>query len=144
MEAKELMLGNYVRHNHDYPSGSYDQIITVEGIGKSWIDGINEEGKQFASLSVSDIGTCYGIPLSEEWLLKLGFYLTQYIGKTNGYSHKSFLDSYLFINPTTFQICDEDTDRGYTWTITTYEIKYVHTLQNVMYALTGHKLTLQS
>lgn len=88
----------------------------------------------------SNIDNIVGIPLTEEWLLKFGF---EYIGICDDfpkgyYKHKA-LTEICFDN--TFEPAVNDWGATY---IMVPEMKYVHQLQNLFYALTGEELTLKS
>ena len=129
MEAKELRIGNLVLAN-----GLYDgQIKTVEQIGsrgtlreKSRVLFFKEGGR--AGEFTED---CDGIPLTEEWLLKFGFEKDK----------KGFLHNVRFVF-----------HHIYGWKILENwiknwvgirEIKYVHELQNLYFALTGKEIELK-
>lgn len=66
------------------------------------------------------------IPLTEEWLLKFGFEIYEFDHKENQYRFKERL---LVIRKGVF--CDYGTN---------VELKYVHQLQNLYFALTGEEL----
>jgi len=79
------------------------------------------------------------IPLSEEWLLKFGF------GKME--MPESEVNEYIcdYFNWTNFQLHRKS---NYNYFLSSWsdsiigEIKYVHTLQNIFYCLTGGELTI--
>lgn len=66
------------------------------------------------------------IPLTEEWLLKFGF------EKSGDHYNKWVDDVRAFILLNDFTLCDIDLK---------VEIKYVHQLQNLYFALTGKEIT---
>ena len=109
IEAKDLRIGNKV--------DLYGSIATIETVDFAGIGIAIKEGKP--------------IPLTEEWLLKLGF------ENSGGYWIKS--NSSFFFGITTngelmFLFDDALTCPA--------NIKYVHSLQNFFFALTGKELTL--
>jgi hypothetical protein len=123
MKAEELRLGNLVsnmnpRHN--------DSILIIESIGDN-----HEVNVFYRKYLLSELEP---IPLTEEWLLKFGFkwkgliakgrYLTLFTpcGKA-----LVFKDNYFIFSGVTIEI----------------QIKYVHQLQNLYFALTGEELTLK-
>ena len=71
------------------------------------------------------------IPLDKEWLLKFGFKFTKIHKGFNQYRNKGVLE--LSITPNGFEIFF-----NYKWII----IEYVHTFQNLHFALTGVKLKI--
>lgn len=123
MEAREFRLGNYFMSN----------IVQQIGI----------EHLEFLLNENFDHSVMKPIPITEEWLLKFGFF--KMITKDGGY-----------IKPinSTFSIDSDDFLFDlkhkqyifYTLDLLTYhgkEINYVHELQNLYYALTGEELTIK-
>jgi hypothetical protein len=115
MEAKELRIGNYVYAK---------EIETVKAIGIEdyiWFD-------KERNLSVE---LCQPIPLTEEWLLKFGFM------KIDG---SFFKLSFLFYG---LKIKDAI---GFQFRKGEFliQLKYVHQLQNLYFALVGEELTFKS
>jgi hypothetical protein len=122
MEAKELRIGNTIS---DYG----DRIITVKSIEKP-IPGI----KHF--ISVNENNSMYQpddiqpIPLTEEWLLKFGFEDEKHI-----YRKGRFFIENLFGDRFTFRITINNAESAHA-----NEVKFVHQLQNLYFALTGIEL----
>lgn len=133
MQATDLRIGNYVQSFTS--TGDY---VTVLGISKkdSGSDGLlyymeHEKGHTLISDSEGD-ELVSGIPITEEWLVKLGFeYIKQYgVYSKNGISFGYRTDAEgLFL-----------TDFFDDWKIV--PIYYVHQLQNLYFALTGNELTI--
>jgi hypothetical protein len=74
------------------------------------------------------------IPLTEEWLLKFGFERMKFFG-TN--------INYLLKEP----ICISTSDMVVEWNKPNFiikQIKYIHEIQNIYFALTGEELTFKS
>ncbi len=110
MEVRELRIGNLVKAVHK-KSDILNSYIVIEG--KHICD--LENGK-----SEFDF---YGIPITEEWLLKFGF--TQSLAFKSVYFIGTFL-SITLGNKIMFEINDQIIS----------EIKYIHQLQNLYFALT--------
>ena len=110
MEVRELRIGNLVKAVHK-KSDILNSYIVIEG--KHIYD--LENGK-----SEFDF---YGIPITEEWLLKFGF--TQSLAFKSVYFIGTFL-SITLGNKIMFEINDQIIS----------EIKYIHQLQNLYFALT--------
>jgi len=124
MKAEELRLGNLVsnmnpRHN--------DSILTIESIGDN-----HEVNVFYRKYLLSELEP---IPLTEEWLLKFGFEFHTNANCQNFYYAK---DAFICIR------ADEDFEwfRYYNGDFY-HELKYVHQLQNLYFALTGEELTLK-
>ncbi len=107
MKATELRIGNFIQ----YLMGD---IITLE------LDGIDHIFK--------NIDKYKPIPLTEEWLEKLG------IRKAfNDYDQIDFCGYY----------CDKLPQGGFIFKATETPIKYVHQLQNLYFALTEEELEIK-
>jgi hypothetical protein len=124
MKAEELRLGNLVsnmnpRHN--------DSILTIESIGDN-----HEVNVFYRKYLLSELEP---IPLNEEWLIKFGFEFHINANCQNFYYAK---DAFICIR------ADEDFEwfRYYNGDFY-HELKYVHQLQNLYFALTGEELTLK-
>jgi len=117
MKAQGLRIGNKVRWDYE--------IYTITAISTDVVD-ITRFG---IAMSIN-IKSIKPIPLTEEWLVKFGFvkndcdnYELEYTFKLNA--------SFTIINK----------DRGYFYIdAPNHEIKYVHQLQNLYFALTGEEL----
>lgn len=128
MEIKELRIGNYVIDN-------LGEILKINGIRTE-----------------SDLSHIRPIQLTEEWLLKYGFELYDYEPNSNIINNDDFI--YLSYK-------NKLEGKGYYYTITNThygswqfcvkvvwaeelliaELKYVHQLQNLYFALTNEELT---
>lgn len=118
MKANELRIGNWV----EFPNLLIKQQQIV------YIDARKE-----------DTSYIQPIPLTEEWLLKFGFSIINEssAGKKYGYVVNSIFSSDLII------ICWKTTKEIGKFFRSNLEIKYVHQLQNLYFALMGEELTLQ-
>lgn len=87
------------------------------------------------------------IPLTEEWLLKLGFHVIhpankQYvINDPNGYKDSHQISIFPTMNEQ-WHIAFSDILNDYKDYIPTTKFKSVHQLQNLYFALTGQELTI--
>jgi hypothetical protein len=118
MKAEELRLGNLVSNMNPRHN---DSILTIESIGDN-----HEVNVFYRKYLLSELEP---IPLTEEWLLKFGFH------KYKGDNSDCFLNDF-----------ETSCNRELFFWKGTYiqNIKYVHQLQNLYFALTGEELTLKS
>ncbi|MFY8170930.1 MAG: hypothetical protein ACOVK2_07450 [Candidatus Fonsibacter sp.] len=107
MDEKEVRIGNYVNIE--------DTILRIE----------LQELYYNASIMTP-------IPLTEEWLLKLGFDL---INNEYHQSRNHELKLYWTVNKN--KMIPEFNEKRF---VTGYDFKYVHQLQNLYFALTGKEL----
>ena len=124
LQAKDLRIGNWIFKDKHF------QINGVN-IGRAYNYIIDNDRDEY------EIENIKPIPLTEEWLLKFGFErdVSDLIIEINNHSELSFdedLDCYLSI------------DNGHEWNSTDINIKYVHQLQNLYFALTGEELTIKN
>ena len=122
MEAKELRIGNYVNES------SYDDCFNtyvVMGLQKRGVS-ISVLRKKIEGMY--DYTSIAPIPLTEEWLLKLGF------KDVNEFFYKGgfcvFIDNRSFY----YGLRDEG--------MMDKHLKSVHQLQNLYFALTGEELNI--
>jgi len=105
MKAEELRIGNYVYFN--------EEIDLVESISHNII-----HGKLFSNYEISEIKP---IPLTEEWLFKMGF--NNFLSSKNTYETQyCFVD---FIEKGLCRVCYPGYPKK--------GIRYVHELQNYYY-----------
>lgn len=114
MKANELRIGNWIKSQF----GGIQQAVDVmcDGINTLKYEGINYEFIE-------------PIPLTEEWLLKFGF------DKNQDLLVRGLIMRYSFTNQTIELIRYE--------TLIDFEIKHVHQLQNLYFALTGEELVVK-
>ena len=128
MNANELRIGNLVFHN--------GEIIAIKSIHPG-DDDVNDEIPFHA---------IFGIPITEDWLLKCGF--LQCEGKFGEYLKCSKLDG--------FRIWFHENEQTSFWSIGRKEyetdettlifqgVKYIHQLQNLYFALTQTELEIET
>lgn len=132
MKASELRIGNlingmYYDYNIDDDHREEEtvcKVVTLDSVGSCeypiWVE---------SDLNIETFSDFEPIPLTEEWLLKFGFEKT-YIGHDEKYP---FFEKGLII----IDACDFTIETASGLVI---EIKYVHSLQNLYFALTGEEL----
>ena len=122
MKASELRIGNYLA----LPTRGEDVVIVEEIFADDFIvcDVTSNEWP------ITDYAP---IPITEEWLFNLGFVCEwdEYEGETREW-HKGCI---VFVNSDHYKIHSS-------WVFEP-EIKYVHQLQNLYFALTGEELKTQ-
>lgn len=131
MNASELRIGNFVELTCEGHEDEPDLVI--------W--GI--EDYEYYDYRMNDINP---IPITEEWLVKCGFVKDSKIEYLMGHINNTYTKSYLIIGTydNVFSPCVRMYDRD-DWAY--YEeigenIKYLHQLQNLYFALTGEELTI--
>jgi|TARA_R100000501_G_C2608316_1_gene103522 hypothetical protein len=140
IKASELRIGNYV-DMIDRSQEIHLPVGIVKKIGQIGLFGVHlYEPKNFAEQTVPEgtpINEVTGIPLTEEWLIKFGFAID--LTKTEP-SYKKWMMGYRC-----YIVDDKQGTRFEFWIEDRYclvDIKYVHTLQNLYFALTGEELTI--
>jgi hypothetical protein len=124
MKAQEVRLGNYVM---DYDESH--KIFKVKSIKK-------EKRVNMFFINGRWDNDVLPIPLTEEWLLKLGF-------EKNPSDMPLYYLGPLFINMGNHGIVHVLINKGNYFTPFQDCTKYVHQLQNLYFALTGEKLNLK-
>ena len=136
MKANELRIGNKIIGKKTYGG----DVLTF----KNFNDDLDVAF--FSDGSIHEIGEfltdCDPIPLTEEILLKCGLFKHQY---TNGILVTEWHDDE-HIGDSEFEISDESNESGnfyyYSKRGCDTEIKYLHQLQNLYFALTGEELEI--
>jgi hypothetical protein len=126
MDTKELRRGNWVLFEDNGTEFEVEQIFA---------NGLDVRNSREATYIESEYFA--GIPLTEEWLLRFGFEYKDNDGEPV-LNHKNFgIDYYEF------------TDYGQWFVImikqsyVEIEIKYIHELQNLYFAVTHQELTIK-
>jgi hypothetical protein len=130
MKANEIRLGNYYNDNGEIKKISPNDIVELWEADRTWIK---------------------PIPLTEEWLLKFGFITMDAEVDFMEYAKEFEEDSFRFslyndgglneANDYPFYITTTGQMKGWETEYKT-EIKYVHQLQNLYFALTNEELIL--
>lgn len=131
MEARELRIGNLIRQV-DYVTGETICIRTVTSINKEGY--LNVKSKGIENIKSQLLKSFEPIPLTEEILLKCGF--DKYSDHSNEITYLS-KDSGYFI-----QVYDNSVYFGLNYEDYRKEVKYLHQLQNLYFALTGQELEI--
>jgi len=116
MKATDLRIGNYVNYEqttHLITCVNIDYTVSV------WVD-----KKENEYLYPSQVNELKPIPLTEEWLIKFGFV----VAKTRWRKGAVVLSK---------------NDNGYLFKTTAINIKHLHQLQNLYFALTNEELTIK-
>ena len=131
MKTHELRIGNYVyyngNHKHISTVSSLQPKVYVEPYGAVCYSESIKVGLNNRFDIVYDVENVKPIPLTEEWLIKFGF------EKVNGwYDYTGWFKDMVEIE------CDYN---GYKFVnYLNLEIKHVHKLQNLYFALTNKEL----
>jgi hypothetical protein len=118
MKANELRIGNYVHGN------PYDGVIKIFNNGKCVI-------KHKSGIEKCEIKNLQPIPITEEWLLKFGFY------KTMSWTYEIELEGNLKL---VYYLGEKGWSIGFKSYSDFANLKYVHQLQNLYFALMGKEL----
>lgn len=121
MEANELRIGNLL---------SYEESTEIViGINNSpWMDGKKHDWIETENFEGELLTLFEPIPLTEDWLIRFGF------KHVDSKLQPSYQMDLVWIWPTNGKLLDNN-DR---------EVKSVHQLQNLYFALTGTELTLKN
>lgn len=125
MKASELRIGNYI-----YCKG---EIIKVTLIGNHGVQSSINGTTINAKFNTPDLEP---IPLTEKWLLDFGF---DHMGIIFRKSVTHHLELVYMLSINEFRI--QTKGSGFTNTL---EIKHVHQLQNLYFALTGEELKIKT
>jgi hypothetical protein len=119
MKANELRIGNYLEYDLE--------DVKINSIGRVYL---NHKGKNYITNKIK-VKEYEPIPLTEEWLVKFGFYF-------DGVRYQKEINNNLWVFVK---------NNVYGWYCPHIEvsngIKYVHLLQNLVFALTGEELTIK-
>jgi hypothetical protein len=128
MEAKDLRIGNYVKYE------GYECYREINEISKHCIK--YHDSMLMPYCEAPDKPVIVGIPLTEEWLVKFGFW---YDGNQQEARYNISMMGYdcvLIEGKRAFEFWVDDE-------YCLVDIKYVHELQNLYKVLTGHDLTIK-
>lgn len=124
MKASDFMVGDWI--NPENP-------MQVREVGEDWLNGTRDHYE----LKRVD-GDIHPIPLSDDWLGKLGFEL---FNPPNAIDLRWILSDEA--NFTIVSIWEKDKDGKYFCKETGKEVKYVHELQQIVRVFTGEPLTIK-
>lgn len=126
MEITELRIGNIIRHNvKDDETGGFCEPNE---------DKISEDDFNMFILDTSQLKKSKPIKLNEKWLMRFGFY------RCNNAFDKKVNDEQIF------SVWNIPESKTFTLNemVFNIEIRYVHQLQNIYFALTGTELVLSA
>jgi hypothetical protein len=125
MKANELRIGNLVMYSNN------SSIFTVSGLhvfGMDCFDDIEETYIEYDQFE--------GIPLTEEWILKFGFEVNRQTKEDNNIWRCSCTEGYFEVEQIIGFFLLDNHCYG-------TQIKYVHQLQNLYFALINEELTIK-
>lgn len=144
MKASELRLGNYIQVNN---GSNYTGIGTVATMSNTGEENDVAYYDNNGLYEYTDLRLFQPVPLTEEWLIKFGF---------EAYStHVNYIELQIKSNkPSNHVVIRYGLQRDYfnifnhsecDFTEMQYltEVKFVHQLQNLYFALTGEELTIK-
>jgi len=126
MKAQEIRIGNYIDRNG---------LMEVRVISQSGVKIYDHVNNIFPRTFFDFDENIKPIPLSEEWLLKFGFELLT--DKKKGYKNTSYSHGKIPI------LLYWDGSRLSTTFWQGNEMRFVHQLQNLIFALTGTELEIK-
>lgn len=133
IEARELRIGNYLKPIKD----SQDDFIEVVEV---YVESFYCEDSA-GIIFISTNNEIEPIPLTEEWLLNFGFNVDDSLldppNTPNGNFWIDYIKDNVVISMPFFEFNYNETEAN-------IEIKYVHQLQNLYFALTNEELTIKT
>lgn len=130
--TKDLRIGNLVNLCFHHKPGWFPAVVTaIHANDKIDTDTKDGDGKEYYF---------EGVPLTEEWLVKMGFHKD--IGYNIHLRDKLYLRLELPIKGSSRQSVDAILAWDYVGRWFSGHIKYVHQIQNLYFALTGEELKL--
>jgi len=141
IDIKELRIGNYIElifeRELDRGNGIIEDVEVSKVVQFAGHDPFS--GWVYINPEVGELAFSYShdlepIPITGEWLIKLGFEVKK--------SNYSAADIYLK-SSVDFNFLIEDARSGFNWIAGLYDIESVHQLQNLYFALTGKELTIK-
>jgi len=128
IQPNELRVGNYVMFTPDFDLGHAQIIGILEEDAKVKYD----DGK----IDYPLLDWLKPIPITREWVEKLGFEISTWHERVEVWSHPDHIPGLVCIDGEKWlHSHDDDLD--------SVELKSVHQLQNLFFALTGTELTIK-
>ena len=128
MKTNELRIGNWVKTN-------YEGILETININSEGFEYIDCRKPTFKAIGRYPIDSIEPIHITEEWLLKFGF-------ETSAWDNHSTYRKMIGNND--YTIVFDEYSNTMIGDIMIKEIKYVHQLQNLYFALTGEELSVKT
>lgn len=137
IDPKELRIGNYIASGKEFTNLSIiGKVLEIGNVEREFEQVYCECEESFEWFFRDDY--C-GIPITEEWLIKLGF------NEVDPVFNEQIEHAYEI--PSWGRVCIMDgklvSEEYYFLDGMNAEIKYVHQLQNLYFALTSQELTIQ-
>lgn len=131
MKTSELRLGNFV---HESYGGTY-QVLALT---PDYVDLV----KPLMSVPGRyDISSIEPLMLTEEWLLQFGFERLNSTAFKKTHPNEMF--DYIIYTGGKYCICIDSSQEGEEYSAFSWDIEYVHQLQNLYFALTAEELTVE-
>lgn len=142
MKANELRLHNRISITEKARKELWECEMDVEPLSTGFITSIDIDQCRILLDSMEyemDFNDLEPIPLTEEWLLKFSFEKKRdsYKKEVLSYGNISFQ-----FNNGKLMFCELNQYRGYT--LGSPEVEFVHSLQNLFFALCGEELTIKT
>ena len=128
LSARELRLGNLVEYKG-----------TVQAIKSISEDGVESIWKKGDDLCVHEAAEANGIPITEEWLLDIGFEKNE-----NSFDEEWSIDGFdIHKHGDKYPLAVRGTEEcTHLVQFFAHQTKYVHQLQNLYFTITGEELIL--
>jgi hypothetical protein len=146
MKANELRIGNYLMDDESDTLVVVSRIESIEYTNWNSGDEFNIVVLEYGTKERYLEGDFRPIPLTEEWLLKLGFsmddeYLSMWINDYKYcFKYRDWAKNWAFYIEYTDSPHPKDENQKYP---VSFDIRYVHQLQNLYFALTGYELEIK-
>lgn len=142
MKAQELRIGNYVWHTleKDHEHKNYTHRVQTISVHQEKPECVLVLFGYFPPCTIDFIEP---IPLTEEWLVRFGFYIESKVPFKN---ENSYVSTYKLRD---FMVYSRNNESFNFFKRTNHEtpltyIKSVHSLQNLYFALTGEELEIKN
>ena len=133
MKPTELRIGNIVKIDDEYLGPIEGKVTSLKESGEvELLLSVSKGNGRYFVCGSDDI---FPIPITEEWLTKIGFVKRIYSDKIFAYG-EGMLSTVYFIESTMIDIRTEDNDA-------TILCKHLHQLQNAYYLVTGNELEIK-
>lgn len=138
INASELRIGNYIRSN---PNGGDGTVIRLHTIGNSTVHGESLDG-QLKNLKIDLDRWNEPIPLTPEILQKCGFDKNEDAGNWHSPEHTIYSTKGISVGVKGDYIGWYNSSEDDFYSSYYPQLKYVHQLQNLYFALTGNELKI--
>lgn len=134
MDSKQLRIGNLLKYE--------DEVAPVNAVWSNGNFELHSDILQFWLIEKGD-ELCDGVPITGEWLLKLGLEYTKGGGYDLGHKYSKKYMPVLVEHEFSVEMIDYNTAVWLEGNNAHVLIHYVHQLQNLYFALTGEELEVK-